>query len=1170
MGAGHNINEKVFSYYFFQKKIECLLNLKKNPFFKSNGEDLKSGKFYVINKEKVQEWKYNIGYVAAKYYLDKIRIKDTEKYINQLKNWCIHLEENKVIEDYNFQMNDNDNLYSYLRFISKIKLGAENFENLIDEKTFDLFNNNKLNKTKSYLIKGIITDKMIILFIKEHFLCKILFNKEFNGNSDLIQLSVDCTIIENDNKVNKGKSEKNFEEFKKYIKSQGNKIIEELESKNINFLNEINFTYKNGYSVLIKNENLNFNQLSKEYQIKNNDFNNVNTFRKIGLTNVGATCYMNATLQCLINVNSLTTYLMTPTVYNNIIKNISSCELISAYCEVVYHVCCNSKVTNYYEPQNFKKIISSKNPLFKGISANDSKDLINFLLEEMNHELSILSSSKHNNSHKKNKIVDQTNKMLTYNNFKNDIIENNDSKIARIFFFTIETQTSCQNCGILKYNYQVLYLIEFQLETVFNFCISNNMNQIKNNGQKFVNLLQCFEQYRSPTYFTGENSLYCNICKSQQNATYINNIYSLPPTLIIVLNRGKGNSFDCEVDFPINIDLQQYVTCPQSITSYQLRGVITHLGESGMSGHFMAYCKNRIDNNWYCYNDSIVSFCDDQRNGFRKGTPYILFYESLNGNNNILYDKNNLQGNDNLNYNNNIVINESFINKNISNISNINNNMRMNIDNKINNENNILIYNMFKMNSMNSMDNMSNNMNYMNNLNNINNKNSMNNMNFMNNLNNNNIYNINKMNINNINNMNNMNSMNNSNMNNLDNSNGNYMNKMNNNNFNSINNNINNFNNINMNNMNNCNMNNSNINNMNNLNNCKKNNMNNININNMNNCNINNMNNINNNNKENNMNKMNNNIMNSINNNIMNNIKMNFMNNSKINNKNLTNINNNNKNKMNNSNINFSNNKNMNNYNIISINTNNKNNMNILNNSNMNNNIMNNINNNNINSMNNKTINNMNNNNMNNKNMNNMNNNIMNNKNINSMNNSIMNNKNTNSMNNNIMNNNNMNNMHNMNSLNNNNMNSKNNSNMNSLNNNYMNNNNMNNSNMNNKNMNYNNNNIINSNMNNINNLNNNNMNRMNNINMINSKNSNNMNNNMNNNNINNINNKNMNNNNTNTNNINDINNNNMNNINSINNNILNEINNSTMHIINNNKMKIMNNIKNSINKSNK
>jgi uncharacterized UBP type Zn finger protein len=83
----------------------------------------------------------------------------------------------------------------------------------------------------------------------------------------------------------------------------------------------------------------------------------------------------------------------------------------------------------------------------------------------MNHELSNLNPSKKNNFRKKNRRIDQTtNKILTYNYFKTDFTENNNSKIAKIFFFTIESNTFCQGCNILKYNYQALYLLEFHLE----------------------------------------------------------------------------------------------------------------------------------------------------------------------------------------------------------------------------------------------------------------------------------------------------------------------------------------------------------------------------------------------------------------------------------------------------------------------------------------------------------------------------------------------------------------------------------------------------------------------------------------------------------------------------------------------------------------------------------
>ena len=45
-----------------------------------------------------------------------------------------------------------------------------------------------------------------------------------------------------------------------------------------------------------------------------------------------------------------------------------------------------------------------------------------------------------------------------------------------------------------------------------------------------------------------------------------------------------------------------------------------------MNGHFVAYCKNRIDNQWYLYNDAFVTKCTRQSQ-YNDGMPYILFYE---------------------------------------------------------------------------------------------------------------------------------------------------------------------------------------------------------------------------------------------------------------------------------------------------------------------------------------------------------------------------------------------------------------------------------------------------------------------------------------------------------------------------------------------------------------
>ena len=122
--------------------------------------------------------------------------------------------------------------------------------------------------------------------------------------------------------------------------------------------------------------------------------------------------------------------------------------------------------------------------------------------------------------------------------------------------------------------------------------------------------------------------MHCNICNKLKNAYYQTLLYSLPNYLIINLNRGKGAIYECNVNFPEQLNLFNYVTFKNGPTAYGLYGVICHLGESSMSGHFIAFCRNRSDNKWYKYNDAIVTKCTENKE-YNKGMPYILFYKAL-------------------------------------------------------------------------------------------------------------------------------------------------------------------------------------------------------------------------------------------------------------------------------------------------------------------------------------------------------------------------------------------------------------------------------------------------------------------------------------------------------------------------------------------------------------
>ena len=101
--------------------------------------------------------------------------------------------------------------------------------------------------------------------------------------------------------------------------------------------------------------------------------------------------------------------------------------------------------------------------------------------------------------------------------------------------------------------------------------------------------------------------MYCNNCKRQMNSTYQTFLYYAPEILILVLNRGTGIQFKISLEFYEQLDIRNYFEASNTTGGvYDLIGVVTHMGESGASGHFIAACKSPIDNRWYKYNDDLV------------------------------------------------------------------------------------------------------------------------------------------------------------------------------------------------------------------------------------------------------------------------------------------------------------------------------------------------------------------------------------------------------------------------------------------------------------------------------------------------------------------------------------------------------------------------------------
>jgi len=564
-------------------------------------------------------------------------IKDLLKHLeprekNKNKKKKDYIEENNDEIDYKgseiIKLKNNHNFNKNEKLLSEREKKLKDGENNL-QKNKTLFEKEKKEYEEKKEKDKILLEEQLKSFEdlkqeKEKILLEnntLVKYKSENEEKDKDILNKANTIKEKDGQIEKLKKEleekdKELMEIKNIIENKDNEI-----NNNENKDNEINNNIVEKNLELIKREET-LNLLEK--QLKDWENNLKEDPILIGLNNIGATCYMNASLQCFSNSKKLTEYFLKH--YQKDPKNIMANE----YYEVLKNLWNRDNNKNAYSPNSFKDVLSKENPLFAGIAANDSKDLINFLLERFHQELNVVSNLNNINNDTNINQPDQTNEQLMLKLFLDEFKEKFNSIISTLFYGILETKSQCQGCNVIKFNFQVYSFLEFPLEQVNQYFFNKGKRPLLTAEGKNpdVDLYECFEYNGKIDLMTGENQMFCNQCNKLCNAYYSTILYSGSNYLIINLNRGKGAVYECNVIFPEQLNLFNFFTFKQGITVYELYAVICHLGPSSMSGHFVAYCRNRIDNKWYLYNDAIVSLCTKPQQ-YTDGMPYILFYKAL-------------------------------------------------------------------------------------------------------------------------------------------------------------------------------------------------------------------------------------------------------------------------------------------------------------------------------------------------------------------------------------------------------------------------------------------------------------------------------------------------------------------------------------------------------------
>ena len=438
-----------------------------------------------------------------------------------------------------------------------------------------------------------------------------------------------------ENNLNKDKSSNTYETYNEYdLQNKAFTSIENIKT---------NKPLQNKPNINIKNNKTEIQQPDSNKPINNNEINIPNTtsnqntmkspfnlpskylFHRTGLYNIGSSCYMNATLQCLLHVSPLIAYFFN--IYlrdKDSLKKLndtipSKGEISEAFCGIIKSIAETAKkkdsigYNNYYNavsPEKFQETVGKYNPQFKDLEANDSKDLILYLLQVMHQELNYFNKNNYFTG-----IPNQYNRQETFMAFTGSYDATNYSIISYLFYGTSEHSTKCESCNNILYNFQKFEFLSFG---------------VSNYHKKEFNIYNGFDDYIKKDRLTGDNQYYCNYCKKLCDAEIYAKILMPPLYLLINIDYGKHKKYmPRSIKYDDVIDITKYLSINfGSPSKYKITGICSHFGESGSYGHYIAFCRNKENSRWYQFNDSLVTECrrEDIANG---GNPYLLLYERI-------------------------------------------------------------------------------------------------------------------------------------------------------------------------------------------------------------------------------------------------------------------------------------------------------------------------------------------------------------------------------------------------------------------------------------------------------------------------------------------------------------------------------------------------------------
>jgi len=295
-----------------------------------------------------------------------------------------------------------------------------------------------------------------------------------------------------------------------------------------------------------------------------------------GLCNLGNTCYLNSSLQCLMHTAPLVNILAQS--QNHPATN-GFCPLkaLSRLIRTLQNVGPRSATRPQEIVQNLRKIASH----------------FSYGRQECAHEFTRL-------------FMDALLRSCTRMNGKVDKYEETTTIPHRVFGGWLRSRVSCSNCKHNSDTFESFLDINLEMKG----CDS---------------LQDCMRHFTMTEILDNGNMYKCDKCKKATRAAKRFTIHRPPNVLAISLKRFNmmGNKNGREIRFSSKLDISKYCSYSKMDNNYELYAILVHAGFTVNSGHYYSYCRTS-KGTWSRFDDSCVT--PTSLENVLRQQPYMLYY----------------------------------------------------------------------------------------------------------------------------------------------------------------------------------------------------------------------------------------------------------------------------------------------------------------------------------------------------------------------------------------------------------------------------------------------------------------------------------------------------------------------------------------------------------------